>query len=215
MENKGIFIKICGITRLDDAVNAALAGADAIGFIFYRKSPRYISPENAKRICEEMRKRDILNTGVFVNEKMENVKKIAEYLKLDLVQLHGDENPDDFSPMRGKIIKTIKVREKTIPFEEMKRWNGLVFSFLLEGWRERPGVDSAIFPWEIAVDACRERRIIIAGGLNPQNVGEVVKLLKPFGVDVSSGVECSPGMKNPELIKEFVKNALGAIRGEK
>ncbi len=201
-------VKICGITRREDALVACEAGADAIGFVFFRESPRYIRPEEARRIVASLPP-FIAVTGVFVNEEVERVEEIPETVPLDTLQFHGEESPEYCSLFKRRVIKSFRVREGFL--QDLPRYP--VSAFLLDTYhRELRGGTGQTFDWDEAVEAKGYGRIILAGGLNPENVEEAVKRVRPFGVDVSSGVEIFPGRKDRDKITAFVKRAKGACR---
>lgn len=201
-------IKICGITRLDDALFAAELGVDAVGFVFYRKSPRFIAPVEARRIIEKLPP-SVCPVGVFVNPGEAELKMAIEESGIRGVQLHGEEEPELVKDLKMCIIKTFKV-EKEVEEERMIRWK-VAKAFLIEGRSSKgEGGVGASFNYRIIKPYTERYRIIVAGGLTPENVGEVVRDLTPFGVDVSSGVEVSQGVKSKKLMEEFVRNARSA-----
>jgi phosphoribosylanthranilate isomerase len=193
-----IRVKFCGITNIDDALKACELGVDALGFVF-AKSKRQISPEKAAEIIEKLPPL-ISTVGVFVDEDIDIVKDIKEKCRLDYIQLHGDETSDYCRLLNGKIIKTIKNNIETISYYE-------VSCILLDTYV--PGVSGGtgkVYDWSLALKAKKYNKpIILAGGLTPENVAEAVRKVKPYGVDVSSGIEKSPGEKNYKKMKEFMK----------
>ncbi len=203
-------VKICGITNLQDALAAVEYGADAIGFVFYHKSPRLVSPETAKAIISSLPP-FITTVGVFVDEEKSEIEKTASYAGLDVIQLHGSEPPGkcDFG---RKIIKAVRVKT-TADIESLKQYGNLS-AFLLDTYSPSAiGGTGETFNWEIAVEAKRFGRIILAGGLNPGNVEKAIKLVQPYGVDVSSGVEGSEkGKKDHIKLKLFIERAGNAFR---
>jgi phosphoribosylanthranilate isomerase len=190
-------VKICGIL---DAVGAELAvdaGADLIGFHFC-SSPRRISPDLAKEIVEGLAVRPKI-VGVFIDQSEDEVRQIAELVGLDLLQLHGSE-PTGFDA-GTPAIKVLKVRDGKIPSAE--GWPDLV---MLDSWSaDQRGGTGRTWDWELARPLISSRRVFIAGGLEPGNVGTVVSGFKPYGVDVSSGVESSVGVKDPDKVRAFVR----------
>jgi len=193
-------IKICGITEFEDARDAALLGADAIGLNFYPSSPRYIQPARAAKIVEKLPP-FVTIVGIFVNHPdPQNLEDFAVSLGLHAVQLHGNETPDYCSMIqRVKVIKTFRV-DRNFRVDTLRSYGS--GTFLLDGCS--PGTGNT-FNWELAFGANAFGSIIIAGGLNPENVGEVVGSLHPFAVDVASGVESKPGKKDYEKMRRFIE----------
>ncbi|OGT97566.1 MAG: N-(5'-phosphoribosyl)anthranilate isomerase [Geobacteraceae bacterium GWC2_48_7] len=199
-------VKICGITNLEDAMVAVDAGADALGFVFHPPSPRNISSDQAAGIIAQLPP-FIQCVGLFVDQTAEKVNQTVTHCRLDLVQLHGDESPDYCKLVKSRIIKAIRVKNK-ISLEDMRSYQ--VSAFLLDAWSPLAhGGTGLSFDWELAIAASGKGRIILAGGLTPENVADAVRLVNPYAVDVSSGVEVSAGKKDPEKILEFVKRAKG------
>ncbi len=200
-------VKICGITSMEDALNACEAGADAIGFVFYERSPRYIDPERARKIVAKLPP-FLSVTGVFVDEEVERVKEIAGLVPLDTLQFHGEEPPDYCTLFKERTIKAFGVREGFL--EDLQRYR--VSAFLLDTYhRDLKGGTGRGFDWREAVKAKVYGRIILAGGLDPDNVEEAVRMVRPFGVDVSTGVEISPGRKDRGKMIDFVRRAKGVV----
>lgn len=195
-------VKVCGTTRLKDALLAVECGADAIGFIFYKKSPRYVSAKTAKEICSKLPP-FVHRVGVFVNETADKINRIVDRCGLDAVQLHGDESPAFCKKIKHRVIKVVRVKDAA-SLKEMSRY--VVDGFLLDTWKEDQwGGTGKVFDWELAARAKKYGPVIIAGGLNPRNVKAAIKKVQPYGVDVSSGVEQSPGKKDPRKVKAFIK----------
>lgn len=204
--NPPVKVKVCGTTRLKDALLAVACGADAIGFIFYRKSPRYVTAQTAKDICSKLPP-FVHRVGVFVNETAETVNRIADRCGLDAVQLHGDESPAFCRKIRHRVIKAVRVQDAG-SLKGLSRYP--VDGFLLDTYQEdQRGGTGEVFDWDLARRAKKYGPIIIAGGLNPRNVKAAIQKVQPYGVDVSSGVEKSPGIKDPKKVKAFLK----AVRG--
>ena len=202
-----MWVKICGITRLEDAVSAARFGADAVGFVF-TESPRRVSPEEARRISLEMPDGPA-RVGVFVDSPLEEVLELVEYCGLDLVQLHGDEGYEYCSALGGKAIKALRVNG-TLDIARATRYSqeGACHALLLDGFDpSRHGGTGRTFNWKMVHLIEGNPRLIIAGGLDPGNVTEAVKTARPFGVDASSGVERSRGVKDPVLVYKFIEKA--------
>jgi phosphoribosylanthranilate isomerase len=200
-------VKVCGITRIEDALAAVRAGADALGFIFYRKSPRYISPSRALKITEALPP-FVAKVGVFVNERTGAIRDIAGFCALDSVQLHGEEDNHYCHRLKRygiKIIKGFRVKEDfNISDVGSYRVDAHLFDAHTEG---QFGGTGKIFAWEILKGLHTPVPRIISGGLNVDNVTDCIAALKPFAVDVSSGVEVSPGVKDQKRMAEFIRKA--------
>lgn len=199
-------IKICGITNAQDAINASRLNVDMLGFVFYKKSKRYVESKAAGEIVKKLPP-SIKKVGVFVDEKPGRVRAIAEELSLDMLQFHGDETPkycDSFED-RYKVIKAFRIRDK----KDLSKINDYDTDFyLLDTYEERSaGGTGKAFDWKILKDFEILQPIILAGGLTPKNVAGAIEELSPYGVDVSTGVETRPGEKDLRLMKEFINNA--------
>jgi len=197
-------VKICGITNWSDARGAVEAGADFLGFNFYRESSRYISPAAARRIVQRLPEK-VASVGVFVNEPEREMLTIARRVGLDYVQLHGDETADVVSRMRRsvRVIKAVRVREsfRVAQLANFKRAS----SILLDGFDSRlRGGTGKSFNWKLAKSAGRKRQIFLAGGLTPENAAEAVSAARPFAIDVCSGVESRPGKKDLARMRALV-----------
>ena len=204
-------VKICGITNSEDALAACEYGADALGFIFYKKSPRFIELERVKDIIKDLPP-FVTTVGVFVDEDADRISEIADAAKLDIIQLHGSEPPEFCNVFKRKIIKAFKIQEQGARGKgqenEIRRYT--VSAYLLDTYKEGvEGGTGETFNWEIAKEAKGFGRIILAGGLTPQNVAEAVETVMPYGVDVSSGVEQKPGKKDLQKVKNFIERAKG------
>jgi phosphoribosylanthranilate isomerase len=196
-------VKICGITNLEDALMAVEAGADALGFVFFPGSPRCISPEQADLIIRRLPP-FVQTVGLFVNEELATVNLVADRCGLDLVQLHGEEPPDYCAAVKRRIIKAFRVRDESsltgLP-------NYRVAAPLLDAWSPAAhGGTGTTFNWEIAARVAASRAIILAGGLTPENVAGAIAAVRPYAVDVSSGVESSPGKKDAGLVSRFIRS---------
>lgn len=199
-----IKVKICGITSLEDALAAIDAGADALGFVFSPDSPRHVFPEQAASIIRHLPP-FVQTVGLFVNEPPETVNAIADQCGLDLVQLHGEETPGYCDNIKRRVIKAFRVKDITSlePIQDYR-----VSACLLDAWSPAAhGGTGRTFNWEFAACAAQTGRIILAGGLTPDNVAEAIRRVRPYGVDVSSGVESSPGRKDPDKVREFIRKA--------
>lgn len=193
-------IKICGISNPEEAVWAGKYGAWALGEVF-APSPRRIEVEKAAALNREL-KDGILKVGVFVNEELPEVKRIADYCGLDLVQLHGDEAPEYLAELSLPVIKCFSLQGPPDP-DYLRQWRPCLYLFDTCGTAVRGGSGQS-FDWEWLAELPPDIRFILAGGLNPDNVGTAVKKLRPLAVDVSSGVEYPGGGKNPLMIDAFI-----------
>lgn len=209
------WVKICGTTNLEDALVSVDAGADAIGFVFYEKSPRNVSVQTAREIIREL-PTSIEKVGVFVNGAADFIDSVVEETSVTAVQMHGD-NED---PHVADLIVKRRSGMKILPAISMNRpkpenwammWDSkLVYAFLLDsGANGKHGGTGQRFDWNgssNSVDAIRSiGKVVAAGGLCPSNISDAVTALKPWGVDVVSGVEASPGKKDPEKVRAFVR----------
>lgn len=198
-------VKICGITNWADARRACEAGADFLGFNFYRKSPRYISPARAGKIVKRLPK-GVIAVGVFVNESEAAVLATARSVGLDFVQLHGDETPEIVESLarRLRVIKALRVRKpfRTSQLARFKKASAI----LLDGFdKHARGGTGKTFDWSVARRARRGRRIFLAGGITAENALEASRSARPYALDVCSGVEAAPGKKDPARIKAFMR----------
>jgi len=200
-------VKICGITSATDALMAATAGADAVGLNFYRASPRYIDPDRALAIRLALPP-FVAAVGIFVDEDNDRVREIMDHCRLDYAQLHGREGPRRVAQLKGyRIIKAIRIRSEE-DLRELERYR--VDGFLLDTYvKDAPGGTGQTFDWDVARAAANRARVILAGGLTPDNVAQAVAAGRPYGVDVASGVENEPGKKDRKLVNRFVRAAKG------
>ena len=199
-------IKICGITNQIDALHAVNAGADALGFIFYNKSPRYVSPNVVKSIVADLPP-FVLPIGVFVNEEAKVVRDIVDECCLFLAQIHGDETADFCETLRRPVIRGIRLRDRNT-FLAMAEYKGRarVRGFILDAFsQDSYGGTGKTADWDLAKEAAQSFSFFLAGGLTPDNVQEAIEKVKPYGVDVSSGVESSPGKKDPAKVQAFIQ----------
>jgi phosphoribosylanthranilate isomerase len=215
------WIKICGMTNVEDALLAADAGADALGFVFYKQSPRNIDPEKARAVVAKLPPQ-VEKVGVFVDESPENIADIAERAQLTALQLHfnspsADNALQGWSPGNRKVYLALPA---ALFLDAGAQWGGssqrsIAFSaiFLDSGTPEQPGGTGKAFDWQKAallVEAmAKTAKVVVAGGLNPLNVAQAIRILKPWGVDVASGVEAIPRKKDPKKVRAFI----AAVRG--
>jgi len=198
-------VKICGITNADDALTASGLGADALGFVFYKESPRHVSPDQAREIIRKLPP-FITTVGVFVDTPPDEVEGIMRRAALDVAQLHGHELPGACVFGR-RVIKAIRVKELS-DLEPLHHYH--VSAYLLDTYtQESFGGTGQIFNWDIALDAKQFGKIILAGGLNPDNVEKAIQRVRPYGVDVSSGVEEGKGKKDHRKMELFIRRAKG------
>ena len=205
-------VKICGITNLEDALLSAGFGADALGFNFYEKSPRYISPEKARGITDRLPE-GVLKVGVFANELLDKIIETAEIARLDAIQLHGDESPEFVSRMRDRtsaeIIKALRV---TAEFEPAESLAYDADAILLDAFSpDELGGTGDTFDWEIAARvSALNPRLYLAGGLKPENVYTAIEAVRPYAVDACSGLEIRKGKKDPEKVEMFIQSIRNA-----
>ena len=196
-----IRVKICGITRLRDAMAACACGADALGFVFHDRSPRFISPDKASRIIRTLPP-FVSSVGVFVDSSLDDILRLVTTCGLTAVQLHGVESPEFCRRIPVKVIKTFRVKSNRLPVG-LSSYD--VDAILLDTFVQGvPGGTGRPFPWQLARAAAQYGRVILAGGLNAGNVVEAIEAARPYGVDVSSGVEQTPGRKDLRLMKQFI-----------
>jgi phosphoribosylanthranilate isomerase len=197
-------IKICGLTRIEDAIGCVELGVDAIGCVFYPKSPRHLTQARAREICSAMPER-IKTVGVFVNETFSDIMQHVEHCRLSTVQLHGHESPELVRRLRKEklhVIKALFVNHKPY-LKDVAEYQAS--AFLVEcGQGKLPGGNALEWNWKLAKSFGEKNTLIIAGGLAPENVAPAVEMSVPHGVDVSSGVEEAPGQKDLDKIKAFM-----------
>ncbi len=194
-------VKICGITNVEDAVCAVECGADVLGFVFYKKSPRYISFDSVKKICSSL-PGNVKKAGVFVNENPDELDKLHKKDYLDYFQFSGDEPAGLNARYPGKVIKTVRVSGGGI-WSVVSKSNDCSFILCDTAEKGQYGGTGKTFDWDILKRIKFPLPLILAGGLNGDNVERAILSVRPYMVDVSSGVELSPGKKNPEKIKRF------------
>jgi phosphoribosylanthranilate isomerase len=205
-----MIVKICGITTLEDAQAAVAAGADMLGFNFYEKSSRYIHPQECRKIIKHLPMGSVYAIGVFVNLPPQKIQAIMQTCGLNLAQLSGDESPADLAALHGYAFKALRPANAEALQADLLRYapHKGAPAWLLDAYH--PGAyggtgESA--DWELAADLAAKAPIILAGGLRPENVFTAVTYVHPWGVDVASGVESSPGIKDHTAMKAFIKNA--------
>ncbi|MDH4361791.1 MAG: phosphoribosylanthranilate isomerase [Nitrospirota bacterium] len=200
-------IKICGITNQEDAETAVHEGADALGFVFYSQSPRYVEPAVAKRIIESLPP-FVLPIGVFVNQDLDTVRGLFDDCGLALAQLHGDESPGFCESLRRPVLRALRLRDRTsfLALAEFKGRMG-VRGFVVDAFSEMVyGGTGHTTDWSLAAEVAKAVPILLAGGLTSENVQEAIRQVQPYGVDVSSGVEQSPGRKDSAKIRAFIQS---------
>ena len=198
-------IKICGITREADAQLAASLGVDALGFVL-AESPRRVSPETVQKISLSLPP-FVSTVGVFVDMDLDTLRQIAISLRLDWVQLHGKESPDYCKAMDFRLLKAIRVKDRQ-SVEAMEAYRGCVTGFVLDTYvKGQQGGTGKTFDWTLAKEARKHGPVILSGGLTPEIVREAISIVRPYGVDVSSGVESAPGIKDHEKMRRFVEQA--------
>lgn len=223
-------VKICGLTLEDDALAAARMGADFLGFIFVPASKRCLDADRAKRIvhyvrgwmkqehdrrqvdarCAPFEPREIRFVGVFANQPREEIETIARHAGLDVIQLHGEESPDEVAAMRLPVIKAFRVgSELSEPVGYgAARW------YLFDSADESgQGGTGKRFDWNLLKELAEDKPFFLAGGLTPGNVAEAIRTVHPFAVDVASGVEFAPGIKDHEKIRAFIDNVRSEVKG--
>ncbi len=201
------WVKICGITNLEDARAVVDAGADAIGLNFVPQSKRFVSPVMARHIVEELE--DAVEwVGVVANEEPEHLEELRSSIGLDFLQLHGDEPPKALEPLLPRAFKAVAIASSA-DVKSARAFGGdrLLVDAKVTG---ELGGTGQTFDWSLVRGLVEARRVILAGGLTAENVARAVAEVKPWGVDVASGVESSPGRKDPELVRRFVERARAA-----
>ena len=197
-----IRVKICGITNISDARSAVKYGADVLGFIFYPGSQRYVPPEKAKEMIQRL-PREVIRVGVFVNQEIGEVKEIAKFCDLNLIQLHGDESPHYCGQFSGfSLIKAISPRTEA---EILRLGDYPVGAILVDAYeRGRYGGTGKTSDWRLAIKVKERHPLILSGGLNADNIREAIEAVRPPAVDINSGVEISPGKKDDEKIRRII-----------
>lgn len=214
-------VKICGLTNLEDAQVAAEAGADLLGFIFYQKSPRYVDPEAVARIVSMIRNSSRVDylisgpprfVGVFVNAAPDEIAATLDRCGLDLAQLHGEEDPASLAALAGRAFKAVRPRTVAEAEDAARRYAPVSQQagpdILLDAYHPAlRGGTGEIGDWSLAAGLASRYRVLLAGGLTPDNVAAAIRQVAPWGVDVASGVEAAPGRKDHGRVREFIKAA--------
>src|SRR3989338_5765630 len=196
-------IKICGITNEEDALKVVHYGAWAVGFVFDKKSPRYVSPSKARKIVEALPP-FVTPVGVFVNQKERAVRDICQFVRLQTLQFHGDEEPAYCKRFKDyKIMKAFRIRDD-FDFAVLEQYK--VDAYVFDAYQDNAfGGTGTTFNWHLIQPKQIKRPFILSGGLSAGNILQALETLKTYAVDVSSGVERSPGLKNHALVKEFLE----------
>ncbi|KKM08820.1 N-(5'-phosphoribosyl)anthranilate isomerase [Clostridiales bacterium PH28_bin88] len=206
-------VKICGIRTIEDAQVAVDAGAHALGFVF-AASPRRVDPERAREIIVRLPP-FVARVGVFVNQPRYEVQELASFCKLDVLQFHGEETPEYCKGYSQQVVKAFRVRDQ-VPLAEMRQYAGVADAYLLDAYHPdlRGGTGQA-FKWELVRQAVFQKPVILAGGLTPENITQAIQVVRPYAVDVSSGVEAD-NRKDPAKTREFldaVRRVTGDVTG--
>ncbi len=202
-----MFVKVCGVTRLTDALHAVQQGATALGFVFWPHSPRFVTPERAREIIAELPS-SIVTVGVFVNESVDGISDVAARTGITTVQLHGDEPPVYADALQWPVLRSVTVEEVD---DACEAWPPETMFLVDAADPVRRGGTGARVDWGRAATVARDCRVVLAGGLTPENVADAIATVRPYGVDVSSGVEQSPGVKDFNKVARFVANARSAF----
>ena len=213
-----MIIKICGIRTLEDALVAIDAGADMLGFNFYTPSPRYIAPENCAELIASLKSQvaslsapdsRLTTVGIFVNENPQRVQEIIETCHLDLAQLAGDESSEDLAQLDGKAFKAVRPKSIAEAGDALKKFGRKKAPALLVDSHVKGayGGTGETGDWALVRHLSEQAPILLAGGLTPENVAAAIQTVNPWGVDVASGVESSPGIKDPSKISAFISAA--------
>ena len=201
VKNKKLRVKICGITNLRDALHAVECGADALGFVFYNQSPRYISPEAAKKIIDKLPP-FVETVGLFVNEGVETIDTICKYTDISRAQIHFEVDEDSLNQLQEQVLPVVRVQSR----DDIKKFEHRYRLVDVHDETEYGGTGNRLnLEWFKGVDCSK---VILAGGLTPENVAEA-KAYGFYGVDVSSGVESIKGKKDPKKVEQFINNAKG------
>ncbi len=208
-------IKICGLKTIENSLTACEAGADMLGFNFYKPSPRYIAIDACREIIDEIKATYplIVCVGVFVNQSLDQVKAILAETGLELVQLSGDETPANLEQLGASAFKALRpvTRQEARAAIKVLPTRTIPPAFLLDKYQKGAyGGTGKIGNWKLAAEIAKEHHILLAGGLDPKNIAAAIQEVQPWGVDVASGVEITRGVKDPEKIKDFIQKARAA-----
>ena len=206
--------KVCGITRMGDALHAVEHGATALGFVFWPESPRYIAPDRAAAIVRELPP-TVATVGVFVNQPVDEIERMAAAAGITTIQLHGDELPLHAIALQGRDRNVWRAMSLADARETLATWPAAVMILLDAHDRVRRGGTGRAIDWRAAAGLARDRPIVLAGGLTPDNVQDAIAIVRPAGVDVSSGVEEAPGVKDPDKVARFLDRALHALEPQR
>ncbi len=198
-------VKVCGLTRLEDALAAAHLGVEALGFNFYPGSKRYLAPASARTILRALPPL-VVPVGVFVDASRDELVSAAAISGVQLLQLHGDEPPELCAQLPLPVLKAIRVRGPE-SLDQLDRYEEVVAGFLLDADSAGYGGSGQTFDWALAAEAAERAPVALAGGLTPANVAKAVRTVRPWAVDVASGVESAPGVKDHDLMARFVRAA--------
>ncbi len=195
-------VKICGITRLEDGLAAARMGADMLGFVF-APSPRQVTPDQARTIIRGLPPQ-VMTVGVFVNAPLDVMEETQRFCGLGMLQLHGDESEEVVRAIGSPVIKALRVAKTALECDTA--YPGA--TLLLDTYDPKAvGGTGKTFDWSLAIGPARKRQIILAGGLTPENIIEAINTVRPYAVDISSGVEREPGRKDHEKVERFIRRA--------
>jgi phosphoribosylanthranilate isomerase len=209
MTSDPIFVKVCGITRLTDALHAVEQGATALGFVLWPGSPRAVTVARAAEIIAELPS-SVMTVGVFVDEPIDGIRQVVERARLTAVQLHGNEPPAYAAALDWPVIRAVSLSDLSAACDAWSPETALLVDNVDP---VRRGGTGTTIDWSQAVHVAQTRRVVLAGGLTPNNVAGAIRAVRPFGVDVSSGVEQSPGVKDFGKVTRFIANARHALDG--
>jgi phosphoribosylanthranilate isomerase len=208
----GVRVKICGLTRLEDAELAVKLGADAVGFVLWPKSPRAVSVADAARLARALPP-FVTRVGVFVNPSLDEAQEAVERIGLDVVQLHGDETPAVFRALPARCVKAVTL-ESDDDVRAVAAWAPEIVPLVDSGDPEKRGGTGRVGDWSRAARVAFVRPIVLAGGLTAENVGAAIAATRPWAVDTSSGVESSPGVKSADRLTRFFAAVAAASEGQ-